>query len=152
KRYTADPEAYTLYLRGRFHWNKRTADGLRTAIRYFENAIQRDAAYALAYSGLADCYNLLSLYSAMPPKDAMPQAKSAAERALKLDESLAEAHASLAYTCLYYDWNWPAAECEFQRAIELNPNYATAHHWYHEYLTAMGRFEEQMAEILHAEE
>lgn len=152
KRYTADPEAYTSYLKGRFYWNKRTSEGLRKAIDYFQEAIEKDPSYGLAYSGLADCYNLLSLYSVMPPKKAMPKAKEAARKALKIDESLAEAHTSLAYTHFYYDWNWTAAESEFQRAIELNPNYATAHHWYHEYLIAMGRFEEQMAEILHAQE
>jgi DNA-binding SARP family transcriptional activator/TolB-like protein len=152
KHYTADPEAYTSYLKGRFYWNKRTSEGLRKAIDHFQQAIEKDPSYALAYSGLADCYNLLSLYGVMAPKKAMPQAKAAARKALKIDDSLAEAHTSLAYAYLYFDWNWPDAESEFQRAIELNPNYATAHHWYHEYLIAMGRFEEQMAEILHAEE
>jgi TolB-like protein/Tfp pilus assembly protein PilF len=152
KQYTADPEAYTSYLKGRFYWNKRTSEGLKKAIDHFQQAIDKDPSYALAYSGLADCYNLLSLYGVMAPKKAMPQAKAAARKALKIDESLAEAHTSIAYTYLYFDWNWPAAESEFQRAIELNPNYATAHHWYHEYLIAMGRFDEQMAEILRAEE
>lgn len=152
KRYTGDPEAYSLYLKGRFYWNKRTGEGLRKAIDYFQGAIEKDPSYALAYSGLADCYNLLSLYSGMPPKKAMPKAKAAARKAIEIDESLAEAHTSLAYTYLYYDWNWPSAEREFRCAIDLNPNYATAHHWYHEFLIAMGRFEEQMAEILHAEE
>jgi DNA-binding SARP family transcriptional activator len=152
KRYTADPEAYTLYLKGRFCWNKRTGESLRKAIGYFQAAIEKDPAYALAYSGLADCYNLFSLYSVMAPKTAMPMAKAAARKAIEIDESLAEAHTSLAYAYLYYDWNWAAAEREFQCAIELNPNYATAHHWYHEYLIARGRFDEQMAEILHAEE
>lgn len=152
KQHTTDPEAYTLYLKGRFHWNKRTGEGFRKAIEYFQNAIRKDASYALAYSGLADCYSLVSLYSVMPPKQAMPKAKDAARKALKIDSSLAEAHTSLALIHLYYDWDWKAAEHEFQQAIALNPNYATAHHWYHEHLTAMGRFEEQMAEILHAEE
>ncbi|OLD56928.1 MAG: hypothetical protein AUI54_04515 [Acidobacteria bacterium 13_1_40CM_2_56_5] len=152
KRYTRSPEAYTLYLKGRFHWNKRTGEGLKKGIDYFEKAIQKDPQYGLAYSGLADCYNLLSLYSALPPNKAMPRAKAAARKALQLDESLAEAHTSLAYTYLYYDWSWSAAEREFQHALELNPNYATAHHWYHEYLAAMGRFEEQLDEIRQAEE
>jgi len=152
KRYTADPDAYTTYLKGRFHWNKRTAAGLKTALDHFQKAIAKDPLYALAHSGLADCYNLLSMYSVVPPKEAMPKAKAAALKALEIDESLAEAHTSLAYTYLYYDWNWSAAEQEFKLAIHLNPNYATAHHWYHEYLTARGRFEEQMAEVLHAEE
>ncbi len=148
KRYTADPEAYRLYLKGRFHWNKRTADGLTRGIEYFEAAIARDPSYALAHAGLADCYNLLSLYSVLPPRETMPEARAAAERALAIDPALAEAHTSRAYTLLYYDWDWAAAEREFQRALSLNPNYATAHHWYHECLTAMGRFEEQKAEIL----
>jgi DNA-binding SARP family transcriptional activator/Flp pilus assembly protein TadD len=152
KRYTADPEAYRLYLKGRFHWNKRTAEGLTRGIDYFESSIERDPSYALAYSGLADCYNLLSLYSVLPPTETMPKAKAAAHQALEIDPALAEAHTSLAYTYLYYDWNWTAAEQEFQRALAINPNYATAHHWYHECLTAMGRFDEQMAEILLAQE
>jgi len=152
RQYTTDPQAYTSYLKGRFHWNKRTAEGLKKAIDHFQTAIDIDGSYALAYSGLADCYNLLSLYSAMPPKQAMSKAKEAALRALEIDSSVAEAHTSLALTYLYYDWDWDESEREFQRALELNPNYATAHHWYHEHLTAMGRFEEQIAEILHAEE
>jgi Tfp pilus assembly protein PilF len=122
------------------------------AIEYFKSAVEKDGSYALAHSGLADCYSLLGLYSVMPPKRSMPKAKAAARKALELDDSLAEAHTSLAYVYLYYDWDWPAAEREFQCAIRLNPNYATAHHWYHEYLTARSRFEEQLAEILHAEE
>ena len=93
-----------------------------------------------------------SLYSVVPPRQAMPKAKTAARRALRIDATIAEAHTSLALTHPYYDWDWAAAETGFQRALELNPNYATAHHWYHEYLTAMGRFDEQMSEILHAEE
>jgi len=152
RRYTADPEAYGLYLKGRFHWNKRTADGLTKGIDYFDQAIQRDSTYALAYSGLADCYNLLSLYSVLPPRETMPRAKAAAEKALAIDASLAEAHTSLAYVHVYYDWDWDAAQREFRRALAINPNYATAHHWYHEFLTAMGRFEEQAAEILLAQE
>lgn len=152
KRYTADPEAYRLYLKGRFHWNKRTREGLTKGIDYFATAIERDPSYALAYSGLADCYNLLSLYSVLPPTETMPKAKAAASRALELDSSLAEAHTSLGYAHLYFDWDWAAAEREFRQALAINPNYATAHHWYHEYLTAMGRFEEQMAEILLAQE
>jgi tetratricopeptide (TPR) repeat protein len=152
KRYTADPEAYRLYLKGRFYWNKRTGDGLTRGIDCFTTAIERDPSYALAFSGLADCYNLLSLYSVLPPTETMPKAKAAASRALDLDASLAEAHASLGYAHLYFDWDWAAAERKFQQALSINPNYATAHHWYHEFLTAMGRFEEQMAEILLAQE
>jgi DNA-binding SARP family transcriptional activator len=152
KRYTGDPEAYRLYLKGRFHWNKRTRDGLTKGIEYFTTAIQRDPSYALAFSGLADCYNLLSLYSVLPPTETMPKAKAAACKALDLDSSLAEAHTSLGYAHLYFDWDWAAAEREFRQALANNPNYATAHHWYHEFLTAMGRFGEQMTEILLAQE
>jgi tetratricopeptide (TPR) repeat protein len=152
KRYTENAEAYQLYLKGRYHWNKRTGEGLNKGIQYFQQAIEKDPRYALAYTGLADCYNLLSLYSALPPKEAMPKAKAAAQQALEIDESLAEAHNSLAYARLYYDWDWNGAEREFQRALELNPNYAIAHHWYHEYLAAMGRFEESQAQILRAQE
>jgi DNA-binding SARP family transcriptional activator len=152
KRYTTDPEAYRLYLKGRFHWNKRTRDGLTRGIDYFTRAIERDSCYALAFSGLADCFNLLSLYSVLPPDSTMPKAKSAATTALALDPALAEAHTSLAYTHLYFDWDWAAAEREFRQALLINPNYATAHHWYHEFLTAMGRVDEQSTEILLAQE
>lgn len=152
KRHTENTQAYQSYLKGRFHWNKRTGNGLRLAIEYFQKAIEEDPTYALAYSGLADCHNLVSLYSAVPPRDAMPKAKAAALRALEIDGSLAEAQTSLAYVQLYYDWDWPAADRGFRRAMELNPNYATAHHWYHEYLTAMGRFEEEQAQIVRAKE
>ena len=152
KRYTENTEAYQLYLKGRYHWNKRTGEGLKKGIQYFQQAIEKDPGYALAHTGLADCYNLLSLYSALPPRDAMPKAKAAALQALELDDSLAEAHNSLAYAKLYYDWDWNGAEKEFRRALELNPNYAIAHHWYHEYLVAMGRFEEGHSRILRAQE
>ena len=152
KRYTENAEAYQLYLKGRYHWNKRTGEGLKKGIQFFQQAIEKDPGYALAYTGLADCYNLLSLYSALPPKEAMPKAKAAAQHALDIDESLAEAHNSLAYAKLYYDWDWNGAEREFQRALELNPNYSIAHHWYHEYLAAMGRFEESHSQILRAQE
>lgn len=152
KRYTGDPEAYGLYLKGRFHWNKRTAEGLTRGIAYFEDAIRRDGSYALAFSGLADCYNLLSLYAVLPPRVTMPKARAAAQTALEIDPSLAEAHTSLAYTHLYFDWDWAAAEQGFLTALAINPNYATAHHWYHELLTALGRFEEQSSEVLLAQE
>ena len=152
KRYTESAEAYQLYLKGRYHWNKRTGEGLKKGIQYFQQAIEKDPGYALAYTGLADCYNLLSLYSELPPREAMPKAKAAALQALEIDDSLAEAHNSLAYAKLYYDWDWNGAEGEFRRALALNPNYAIAHHWYHEYLAAMGRFEESQAQILRAQE
>ncbi len=152
KRYTENIEAFQLYLKGRYYWNKRTGQGLKKGIEYFQQAIEKDPTYALAYAGLADCYNLLSLYGVFPPKETMPRAKAAAMRALEIDNTLAEAHTSLAYAKLYYDWDWAGAKREFLRALELNPNYATAHHWYHEYLTAMGWFEESHAEILQAQE
>ncbi|MFQ5741942.1 MAG: BTAD domain-containing putative transcriptional regulator, partial [Acidobacteriota bacterium] len=152
KRHTDSAPAYQLYLKGRHHWNKRTAEGLQKGIRHFQQAIDEDPTYALAFCGLADCYNLLSLYSVVPPSEAMPRARSAAVRALEIDEDLAEAHTSLAYSRLYYDWDWKGAEEGFQRALELNPSYATAHHWYHEYLTATGRFQEQREAIRRAEE
>src|SRR5262249_24987319 len=118
KQYTRDPEAYRLYLKGRYSWNKRTAEGLQKGIEFFEKAIQKDPEYALAYSGLADCFNLLSLYSSLPPRKTMPRAKAAARKSLQIDDSLAEGHTSLAYMYLYYDWDWEAAEREFRRALE----------------------------------
>ena len=142
-----DPEAYDAYLEGRFFWNKRTQAGLEKAIERFNVAIAIDPDYALAYAGLADCYNLLDEYSIRPSKESFPKAKAAALNALKIDAELAEAHSSLAYERLHFDWDWPGAEQEFRRAIELNPNYATAHQWYGEYLVAMGRFDEANAEI-----
>ncbi|MFQ5739007.1 MAG: BTAD domain-containing putative transcriptional regulator [Acidobacteriota bacterium] len=152
KRHTADAKAYRFYLKGRFYWNKRTGEGLQKGIHYFLKASAQDPGYALARVGLADCYNLLSLYSLTLSTEAMPKAKASASRALSIDDSLAEAHTSLAYSRLYYDWDWERAERGFQRALELNPNYPTAHHWYHEFLTAMGRFEEAIGEITRAAE
>jgi DNA-binding winged helix-turn-helix (wHTH) protein/TolB-like protein len=128
---TGNGEAYQLYLRGRFFWDKRSAEGVRKSLDYFEQAIQADPNYALAYAGLADAYILAGSYgyTIMPPLEAMPKAKEAARKALSLDDGVAEAHASLAYIEFTYDWNWPGAEAEFKRAIELNPNYDTARHW-----------------------
>lgn len=146
-----NPEAYQAYLKGRYFWNKRTADGFKKGTEYFQQAIERDPHYAPAYAGLADCYNMLNNYDVLPPRDAAPKAKAAATKALEIDHTLAEGHASLAFTLMYYDWDWSGAEREFQRAIELNPSYAEAHHWYGLYLTAMGRFDEAMAEIRRAE-
>jgi DNA-binding winged helix-turn-helix (wHTH) protein/TolB-like protein/Tfp pilus assembly protein PilF len=152
KRYTDDSEAYQLYLKGRYVWNKRTVEGLNKGIGYFNEAVEKDPSYALAYVGLADSYSLLSDYGGLPPKEAYPQAKRAAERAVELDEQLAEAHATLAYIKTGYDWDWPGAEEGFRRAIELNPNYETAHQWYAEYLSGMGRHQEAIAEIRRARE
>ncbi len=144
---TDSPDAYRLYISGRYHWNQRTEPGLRKATEYFTRAIETDPAYARAYSGLADSYTTLGYLSHLAPRDVFPKADDAARRALQLDATLTEPHTSLAYVRLYYDWDWMEAEAAFRRAITLNPNYATAHHWYAVYLTAMGRFEEARAAI-----
>lgn len=142
-----DPEAYQAYLKGRYFWNKRTSEGFNEAIECFNQTIAIDPSYAPAYAGLADCYNLLSDYDVLSPMEAVPRAKAAAERALAIDSTLAEAHASLGFASTRYNWDWIGAEREFQRAIELKPNYAIAHHWYALLLTMMGRFQEAMIEI-----
>ncbi|HJQ71558.1 MAG TPA: protein kinase [Blastocatellia bacterium] len=142
-------EAYNLYLKGRYFWNRRPAtEEIEKGIEYFEQAIAEDPAYALAYAGLADSYGILGSWEngTLRPREAMPKAKAAAEKALELDEALAEAHASLAFARLHYDWDWTAAEMECKRGIELNPSYASTHHWYSHYLMAMGRGEESLAE------
>ncbi len=146
------PEAYRAYLKGRFFWNKRTEAGLRKAIEYFDEAVARDPTYAPAHAGLADSYALLgsSGYDAMPPREAMPRAKTAALEALALDNGLAEAHTSLAYVLMAYDWDLPAAEKEFQEAFRCNPGYATAHHWYAHCLLAAGQTEKAAAEMRQA--
>jgi serine/threonine-protein kinase len=150
KRHTTDPRAYELYLKGRFQWNKRSAEGIYRAIEYFNQAIEIDPQYALAYAGLADCYNLLDIWANLPTSETFPRAKSAAQKALAIDDQLAEAHTSLAYAIHTYEWNWDEAEREYRRAIELNPNYATARQWYAEFLTANGRFDEAEAQGLKA--
>src|ERR1700723_1624691 len=136
-----NPEAYESYLKGRYFWNKRTADGLKVALAYFKQAIEEDPKYAQAYSGLADTYALLGdwQYAVMTPKEAFPKAKVAAIKALELDSSLGEAHNSLAFVLDGFDWDFDSAGKEFQRAIELNPGYATAHHWYAWHLSELGR-------------
>jgi TolB-like protein/DNA-binding winged helix-turn-helix (wHTH) protein/Flp pilus assembly protein TadD len=139
-------EAYDLYLRGRYFWNQRTVEGLRRALEYFQQSISKDPNNARAYAGLADANTLLTSYSGAPPTELMPKARAAALKALELDESLSEAHASLALIVENYDWDWQTAEKEYRRAIELNPNNATAHHWYAEYLTWLGRFDEALRE------
>jgi TolB-like protein/Tfp pilus assembly protein PilF len=147
KKPTANPEAYELYLKGRFFWNKRTGADLRKAIDFFNQAIAKDPNYALAYSGLADSYLLLSPYGAAAPKDSIPQAKAAVKRALELDDTLAEAHASSARILSGFDFDSQRAIAEFERALQLNPNYATAHHWFAAGpLLALGRFDESIAE------
>ncbi len=149
---TTDTEAYQLYLRGRFHWNKRTEEGFKRGIEYFNQAIEKDPNYALAYAGLADAYILLGVYCYVPPQESMPKAKAAAQKALQFDPFLAEAHASLAHLKMLYDWDWAGAEKQFQRAIELNPGYAPAHLWYSLTLSSMGKLEEALTEIKRAQE
>jgi TolB-like protein/class 3 adenylate cyclase/Flp pilus assembly protein TadD len=148
---TENPKAHELYLKGRYFWNKRTTENLKKAIDYFEQAIGEDPAYALAYSGLADAHAVLPFYSAISPKDDAREALAAARKAVELDESLAEAHTSLA-NALVLNLQFSASVPEFQRALELNPNYATAHHWYGELLQNDGRFEEAVAELRRAQE
>ncbi len=143
---TENTEAHSFYMRGRFFWNKRTEEGFRQAIEYFEQALEEDPSYALAYAGIADSYNFLGWQDLLPSEEVYPLARSAAERALMVDETLSEAHASLAYVKLLYDWDWPSAEEGFRRALELNPDYAEARQWYAEYLAYMGRHDESIAE------
>jgi TolB-like protein/DNA-binding winged helix-turn-helix (wHTH) protein/Tfp pilus assembly protein PilF len=145
-RSTASYEAYDLYLKGRYFWNKRTRPGFRQAASYFQQAIAKDPGYASAYAGLADTFGLMSTWYAAPQEEFMPKAKATALQALTLDDSLAEAHASLALVAENYDYDWETAEKEFRRAIQLNPDYATAHQWYAEYLAWQGRFDEALAE------
>jgi TolB-like protein/DNA-binding winged helix-turn-helix (wHTH) protein/Tfp pilus assembly protein PilF len=136
-----DPEAYEAYLKGRYFWNKRTPDGLNKSIEYFGQAISKDPSFAAAYAGLADAYSLLGS-DVLPADVASSKARANASKAIELDPNIAEGHAALALVEFYYDWNWKQSEQEFRRAIELNPNYATAHQWYSHYLTAMLRFPE----------
>ncbi|HYY56400.1 MAG TPA: protein kinase [Pyrinomonadaceae bacterium] len=153
KRHTDNPEAYRLYLKGRYNWNKRTPEGFKKGIEHFKEAIDIDSGYALAYAGLADSYNMLGNYSELSPREAFPRAKTAAIKALRIDETLAEARASLAYAINGYDWDWTTAATEFKRAIELKPNYATAHYWYATtHLVAVGKLDEALSEIMQAKE
>ena len=152
KRYTENTEAYSAYLRGRYFLSGRTPEGFKKAIECFEQAILVDPYYAPAYSGLADCYNLLVAYNALPLDYCMPRAKKAVLKALELDDKLAEAHASLAHIKAKFEWDWMGAEKEFKRAIELNPNYSVAHHWYSLTLKMLGRLDEALAEIKCAQE
>ncbi len=139
-------EAYDLYLKGRYFWNKRTPPGFQRAVEYFQQAVAKDPDYARAYAGLSDSYALMSGYSFAPQNEFMPKARAAALRAVELDKNLAEAHTSLALITENYDWDWQNAEKEYRLAIQLDPNYATAHHWYAEYLAHQGRFDEAFAE------
>ncbi|HTP12268.1 MAG TPA: protein kinase [Bacteroidota bacterium] len=142
KKFTNNLEAYDLYLKGRYNWNKRMPDKLKMGIDLFHQAIAMDSSYALAYAGLADSYTILGNFNLFSPGQMYPEAKVAALRALALDNNLAEAHASLAFATMNYDWDWPAAESELKRAIEIDPNYSTARSWYALLLTVTGRFEE----------
>jgi len=148
RRSTESAEAHRDYVRGRYFWNKRTEEGLRKAIEHFERAIHTDPGYALPYSGLADCFLLLSTYGAISPRQGVPRAVRAATRALEIDDILAEACTSLAYARFAYYWRWDEAETYFRRAVQLNPDYATGHHFYADHLTASGRFDEAI-ESLH---
>jgi serine/threonine protein kinase/tetratricopeptide (TPR) repeat protein len=147
KSYTANPEAYRLYLQGRYWWNKKTEDGFNKGIGYFQQAINKDPTYGPAYSGLADCYSSLAGQPGEPPKENFPKAKEAALKALEIDNTLGEAHSSLAFIKATYDWDWAGAEKEFQQAIQLNPGYAIAHDRYGVTLYRMGRVQEAVAEI-----
>jgi adenylate cyclase len=151
KKPTEDIGAYTFYLKGRYYWNERNKESLERAIKYFEEAIKRDPQFALAYSGLADCYIVLVDHSYLPPNEGYPKARQAATRALELDNTLAEAHTSLA-SILNTDWEWTEAEREFKEALRLNPNYPTAHHWYSIHLMTMGHLDEAIKEAKAAQE
>jgi TolB-like protein/Tfp pilus assembly protein PilF len=151
--YTQSPEAFQLFVKGRYFWSQRTVEGLRKALEYAQEAIAADPTYALAYVGLADSYNLLGAqHNVLPPRESFPKAKAAALRALEIDEMLAEAYASLAFVECCFEWNWPAAEASYRKAIELKPNYPTAHHWYGELLTTLGRFGEAQEKLQQAQE
>jgi tetratricopeptide (TPR) repeat protein len=145
--HVVDPQAQELYLKGIYYWHKRTPEGLSQAVDYFTQSIVRDPNYAPAYVGLADCYNLLREYTKMPPEEAYPRAKAAAERAIALDDSLSGAHSSLAFVDFYWSWDSASAEKEFKRAIELDSNSVVAHHWYATYLMHMDRFDDALAQI-----
>lgn len=145
-------DVYEDYLKGRYYWNQRTEEGFRTAINYFSEATKKDPNYALGYSGLAHAYILLGEYSLLPAKEAFTNAREAAAKALELDDTLADAHNALAAVREDYDWEWAGAEGEFRRAIELNPGYATAHQWYAELLSMLGRHQEALAQIKQAQE
>jgi adenylate cyclase len=141
-----DIEAYVLYLRGRFYWSKRNKTDLEKAVQQFEEAVRKDPSYALAYAGLADCYTLMGRHRYLPADEVFPKARDYAEKALQLNDNLAEAHSAMAAILLNYNWNWKSAEDQFRRAIQLNPNYATAHYWYSVLLLTTGRLKEALGE------
>ncbi|MGH8311001.1 MAG: tetratricopeptide repeat protein, partial [Steroidobacteraceae bacterium] len=147
-----DPEAYELFLKGRYAWHRRTEQSLREAREHFEAAVARVPSYARAWAGLGDAYAVSSFYDYVPPRQGYPRAEEAARRALRLDSTLAGPHATIGYVNLYYHWNWQVAEAEFLRAIRLAPEYSTAHQWYGNFLTAMGRFDEAKSAFARATE
>ena len=148
KVHPVDPDAHEAYLKGRYYWNQRTSNDLKKSIEYFQQAIAIDPTYALAYAGIADCYSVLGSTDTdvLSPDDAFPKARAAAERALEIDSTLGQAHASLAYIKHHYEWDWVGAEKEYRQAISLNPRDPNTHHWYSHYLVGMGRFQESLAE------
>ena len=148
---SVNPQAHEAYLRGRYDWNKKTESGFKKAIEYFQQAVEIDPVHAPAYAGLADSYNMLAAESILPPKEAYAMAKAAAVKALEIDDTLGEAHVSLASIMENYDWNWAGAEREYQRAIKLNPGYPTAHEWYASFLRNMGQHDEAITEIKQAQ-
>jgi eukaryotic-like serine/threonine-protein kinase len=150
RHHTQDGEAYQSYLKGRFFWNKWTPDGMRAAIKLYEEAIERDPSYALAWCGIADVWGVLGNIKAVPPAEAFPRAKSAALKALEFDPNLSEAHASLGFLRRFFDWEWSSAEREFRSAVRLNPGYSTGRRWYGQFLAGMGRHDEAIAEVRHA--
>ena len=152
KRYTENSEAFQAYIRGRYFWNKRTVEGLKKGIEFAQQAIAIDPTYALAYVGLADSYNLLPGHGGLPPKDFFPKAKAAALRALEIDPTLAEAYASLGFVSYRFDWDWQTSGQHFRRAVELKPNYPTAHHWHGESLAPLACFAESTAALERAQQ
>jgi tetratricopeptide (TPR) repeat protein len=152
KRYTNDNEAYQLYLKGRFYWNKRTAESIKKAIELLTAATEKDPNFALAYAALADCYVITSNYSGARPAETMPQAKAYAMKSIEIDGTLAEPHAALGMVKWNFEWDKDGSENEYKRAIQLNPNYPTAHHWYSRFLRGMGRWDEALIEIKRAAE
>jgi TolB-like protein/Flp pilus assembly protein TadD len=145
-----DPEAYEAYLKGRYHWNRRSGIGFAKGVQYFQQAIAKDPTYAVAYAGLADCHSFLGAWGSIPPDEGCGKGKNLAVQAIEMDPGLAEAHASLAWATMWYDYDFLAAEREFERSIELNPRYAIAHGWFGFYLAMMGRYEEAYTEIIRA--
>jgi TolB-like protein/Flp pilus assembly protein TadD len=152
KRSTENTEAYQLYLKGRYYWNRRTADMLKRANEYFQQAIDKDPSYGLAYAGLAESYALFTFYEVLQPRESCPKAKAAAAKTLEIDETLSEAHAALGWIKMSCDWDWPGSDREFRRALEINPNDGTARMWHGMYFEAMGRLDEAIAERRRAEE